>query len=70
MANGNLNQSEEIDYRKHGTYFNDDTIIPVMSTGHLENFRNEALIDDILPSYRHDYDFQTDWDDLLIVDPS
>ena len=40
-----------------------------MSTGHLENFSNEALIDDILLSYRQDYDLQTDWDDLAHSGP-
>ena len=58
IVNGPLNQANFnriIPY--YGTFFNDNTITSIMSTGLLEDFENRALINEILTYYRQDYDF-------------
>lgn len=61
IVNGPLNQTNFnriIPY--YGTFFNDNTITSIMSTGLLEDFENRALINEILTYYRQDYDFLAD----------
>ena len=61
IVSGNLNQTnfnQIIPY--YGTFFNDNTITSIMSTGLLEDFKNQFLINEILTYYRQDYDFLTD----------
>ena len=58
---GNLNQTnfnQIVTY--YGTFFNDNTITSIMSTGLLEDFENQALISEVLTYYRQDYDFLDD----------
>ena len=58
IVNGPLNQTNFnriIPY--YGTFFNDNRITSIMSTGLLEDFENRALINEILTYYRQDYDF-------------
>ena len=58
IINGPLNQTNFnriIPY--YGTFFNDNTITSIMSTGLLEDFENRALINEILTYYRQDYYF-------------
>ena len=58
---GNLNQTsfnQIVTY--YGTFFNDNTITSIMSTGLLEDFDNQVLISEVLTYYRQDYDFLDD----------
>ena len=43
----------------YGTFFNDNTINSIRSTGLLENFANKKLINELLTYYRQNYDFLT-----------
>ena len=55
----------------YGTFFNDNTIASIKSTGLLEDFDNKTLINDLLTYYRQDYDFLTDaveWDEKIALE--